>query len=236
MKACTWREGEISEEITVEKESYISWTGATIRGAMAIRLGGMRNPHHPRVSFDEENPPDIFIKGKVPGEGKIRDVDCARVATLYRDAFALQSSHILLMRPQNQDDRRVLVRVCTRLSDAYCTRQGLKAPIDGDWFTLQGCPINVATGHGIYNKDRGRPWRDGLIILSPGDELGVRMMHVTEYPNSRGVPSLHEFVIRYTSDNGLESIPYQEYRELAEKDDTFMEVGRRSILHKVDRL
>ena len=179
MKCYTWRKGELACGIKIRNDENL---GIIIFLAEeGPRRGQEKVRRFPERPAEVKND-RIYNAHPVKITGSLRT---------QRDFFALA-------KPNDENDQRVLVRVDTKWVH-------LRASV-GSWETVAGAPEDLVIGYGFHRRPKHvGAWRDGLILMSPGDV--VRIIPEGEHRTPF-------FALFYEEKNGVGSMPFNDYCQI----------------------
>ena len=179
MKCYTWRQGEITCGIEVRSDENL---GIII--FLAEEGPGRWNE---KVRRFPESPAEV----KDDRIYKTHPVKITSSLGTQRDFFALA-------KPNDDSDQRILVRVDTK----WVYTRGTT----GKWETVKGAPKDLVIGYGAHGiSKRIGCWRDGLILMSPGDVACV---------TPEGGHKTELFALFYEEKNGVGSMPFNDYSQI----------------------
>ena len=171
MKCFTWRRGEISEGIAV------SDTDADV-----VILGD-KGRYCKRVRLFPKNPAEVH-------DGLIHKAHPIKGAA----ELATEDFYVLAKPDNGEGERRTLIRILTEWTRTRSTM--------GVWEIASGSPKELVIGTGFRGCSRRvGSWRDGLVLMSPGDVIKV----VPE-----GGYKTETFALFY-DESGVQSVPFGDY-------------------------
>ena len=179
MKCYTWRKGELTCGIEVRNDENL---GIII--CLTEKAPGRRQE---KVRRFPERPAEVK-------SDRIYNAHPVRITSYLGE----QRDFFTLAKPSDNNDQRILVRVDTKWAYA---RAGI-----GNWETVVGTPENLVIGLGFYpSVKQVGVWRDGLILMSPGDVVRI-------IPEGRHRTPF--FALFYEEKNGVGSMPFNDYCQI----------------------
>ena len=186
-----------------------TWIGGGIEDGIAVqkdeRFGPVvflgeegRGRRYEKVGLFRKNP------AEVQGD-RVHSAHPVKITV--RRGTEKEQSFFTLAKPRDARDNRTLVRIDT----SWVYTRGTT----GRWEAVRGNPEDLVAGYGAHGAaGRIGSWDDGLIVMSPGDVVRVK---------PEGGHKTQAFAL-ICSEDGVETMPFEEYESSAAADDDTAEV------------
>ena len=178
MKCYTWRKGELTCGIEVRNDENL--------GIIILLAEESLRRSQEKVRRLPERPAEVK-------NDRIYNAHPVKISPL-----GTQMDFFALAKPNDDSDPRLLVRVDTKW---VYTRLKI-----GTWETVAGAPEDLVIGYGLYDGSKQiGVWRDGLILMSPGDVVCI---------TPEGEHRTPLFALFYEEKSGVGSMPFNDYCQI----------------------
>ena len=176
MKCYTWRKGELTCGIEVRNDKNL--------GIIIFLAEAAPGRRQKKVRRCPERPAEVK-------NDRIYNAHPVKITSYLGE----QRDFFTLAKPNDDSDPRILVRVDTKW---VYTRATI-----GSWETVAGAPEDLVVGAGFHGGSKQvAVWRDGLILMSPGDV--IRIMPESAH-------RFDAFALFYAEKDGVGSMPFDDY-------------------------